>query len=209
MSHYAHFSFTALAAAEIPQQFDNAELAEFSTELPFNGQSAEIRRIFGQTRSDWLKWVSRDLLAKTPYNSLQFLAADYLVLPTEQTAYNEKFEEDEFQTDFYTVIAPSQLDKVLNELTDFLTWCSTHIVEVSDVMEWGHEDIKTALERAEFQNYLNDCYWGEDGDTPDFFFCTLKSMQVILQYAKTHGLYAIYENENSTGLNIPAVTLLD
>lgn len=208
MSHYASFSFTALAVAEIPQHFDNQALAEFSADLPFTGQSAGIRHIFGQTRSDWLKWVARDLLAKTPYQRLQFLAADYLKLPTEPTADYE-FDEDEFQSDFYTVIAPNQLNPVLNDLNDFLTWCSTHIAEVSEVLEWGHEEIQAALERNQaFQTNVNHCHWGEDGDTPDFFFYTLKAMQVILQYAISHGLYAVYENENSTGLNIPIVTLL-
>ncbi|CAG1020203.1 hypothetical protein DOJK_00172 [Patescibacteria group bacterium] len=210
MSHYSDFSLTVLEAAEISQHFGTDVANVLLAGKTFTEtHSIAKKHIYGSTRSDWFKWKAGELVAQTPYQDLQFLSeqvCSHLILTNEDEDIiqehdlinldEEDEERDYFTSHYYTVIPSDKVGKVLADVNGLLTWCAAHLSIVADVLEWGEDDIQTALDRMQTYERVNECSYGEDGDYPDFFFCALTSIQTMLSYAQTNGLYAIYKNEN-------------
>jgi hypothetical protein len=216
MSHHSDFTMTVLDKADTTPYFGEplaiVLMGKESESLP--PANIAKRTMRGYTRSDWFKWMMGELLDKTPYNSLQFLsekACSHLVLKNYddkivEESYldnlNEEADEDEleFMTCYYTVIPPEKVAELLDDVNNLFLWCRNNIIIVSDVIEEAEEDVQNAIDNALFYEKVNDAHYGEDGQGADFLFCALKSIQELLIYAEQHHLYAIYKNENYTGL---------
>jgi hypothetical protein len=217
MSHHSDFTMTVLDKADITAYFGEqlaALLIGKEEDKPLPPANIAMRTMRGYTRSDWFKWIIGELLNKTPYNSLQFLSektCTHLVLANyEDKIVEESYldsldaeadeDELEFMTCYYTVIPPEKTGELLDAVNSLFSWCSTNIAVVSDVIEEDEEEVKTAIDNALFYEKVNNAHYGEEGQGADFLFCALKSIQELLAYAKQHHLYAIYKNENYTGL---------
>jgi hypothetical protein len=216
MSHHSDFMMVVLDKAEITPYFGEqlAALLICREDNPLPPANIAKRTMRGYTRSDWFKWIMGELINKTPYNSLQFLSektCSHLVLTNYKgTIVEESYldsldaetdeEELEFMTCYYTVIPPEKVAELLDEVNNLIAWCRNNIAVVSDVIEEAEHDVQNAINNALFYEKVNDADYGEEGQGADFLFCALKSIQELLAYAKQHHLYAIYENQNYTGL---------
>jgi hypothetical protein len=216
MSHHSDFTMIVLDKADITPYFGEqlAALLIGKENYPLPLAKVSMRTMRGYTRSDWFKWIIGELLNKTPYDSLQFLsekACSHLVLKNyDANIVEESYldsldaeadeDEREFMNCYYTVIPPEKIGGLLDDVNNLFLWCSNNIAVVSDVIEEGEDDVKTAIDNAVCYEKVNDAHYGEEGQGADFLFCALKSIQELLTYAKQHHLYAIYENENYTGL---------
>lgn len=219
MSHYSYLDLVVLDKTEIPAYFGEKIAAILlgeeinSLASATENVSALKRSMTGSTRSDSFKWRMGELLKLAAIDSLSFIAetaCSHLVL---KNSYEDimdatslefkKLDEDEDEDAefndayFYTVIKPEQCEALLADLAKLLAWCSHNLSPASDVLEFDDEDVQNAIETAVVcENLNNEAHYGEDGDSAEFFFCALKSIQELLQYAKANNLYAIYENNN-------------
>jgi hypothetical protein len=216
MSHHSDFTLTVLDRADITPYFGEqvATILIGKEDGLLPSATVANRTMRGFTRSDWFKWIMGELLNKTPYDSLQFLsekACTHIVLKNFEgniveesylDSLDEEADEDElhFMTHLYTVIPPENMGELLDDMNNLFLWCRNNISIASEVIEEGEDNVQNAIDNAIFYERVNDAHYGEDGDGADFLFCALKSIQELLAYAQQHHLYAVYENENYTGL---------
>ncbi|MGR9015174.1 MAG: hypothetical protein ACU83U_16190 [Gammaproteobacteria bacterium] len=222
MSHYSDFDLVVLDKTEIPAYFGEKVAAILlgedinSISLPSEKTSALKRKMHGSTRSDSFKWRMAELLKLASIESLRFIAetaCTHLVLNREydeiiedatymRTEEKEEDKEDnEFAAHQYTVIKPEKCDTLIADIEKLFSWCGNNVSPASDVMEYDDGDVETAIKSAIACEDLNrEVHYGEDGDSAEFLFCALKSIQKLLKYAKLNNLYAVYENENYPGM---------
>lgn len=93
------------------------------------------------------------------------------------------------------VIDSEQLDPIIADIDRLFLWCDSNITLASKVFRddgWKEADIKQGI--AESTKYTPDQFDNQQSGDPDFVFCTLRSMQGLLRYAKDNNMSVIYEN---------------
>jgi len=211
MSHYSYLDLVVLDKTEVSAHFDEKIaailLGDEINSLPSATEnvSALKRKMTGSTRSDSFKWRMAELLKLASIDSLSFIAetaCTHLVLKNSyediMDATSLEFKEPDEDEDedaefgdayFYTVIRPEKCDALLADLEKLLSWCSNNVSPASDVLEFDDGDVQSAIDEAEVcEDLNNEAPYGEDGDSAEFFFCALKSIQELLQYAKSNNL---------------------
>ena len=214
MSHASDFRLVVLDKTKIPTYFGNYLASTFLgrenliPSAPNENAEVSIRTMRGSTESDFFKDKIERLLKVAALDSLLFLTETACTHLETDSLYDEDDEDEEWDEDdledsvvarFYTVIKPEKLDRLLADMERLFSWCSHNLEAASEALGskgYGN-DVKEAMENAFVCENLNqEAPYGEDGDSWEFFFCALKSIQDLLMYAKSNNLYAIYENEN-------------
>ncbi len=204
VSYSSGFGLVVLAKEDIPAYFGDMTASlllgdELSTLNKVTPDRQQLRkRMSGQTRSDWLKYVSKGVFDKIDScDTLRFVSEE------RYTHTEIKQEGEEYGYEYqYTLIKGKDIDVILQDIDKFFTWCGANIQTASILINCSEGEVRDGVFNSFYCEDPNrQAPYGEDGDSGQFLFCVIKTIQALLFYAKNNNLYAVYINDQYTSLN--------
>lgn len=209
MSDSSGFEFHVLTENEMLVRFGaatvSALLQHVQVELlsPTADQKDFARSVKGTTRSEWFKiiferfgrHIDLPFLSGEGFTYILLIDEDGKIVESDyQIPANLPFPAyaSEFQ---YAAIHPSQMALLKEQTNQLWNWCLENTAEVAALMDQELEDVLDGLENASFSDAPNRTVKsGEDGDSPQFFFCVLFSIRELIEHAHRNGLFGVYVN---------------
>jgi hypothetical protein len=148
------------------------------------------RVLDGTTRSDWLPHCMEALIEASDVDHLDFLAAkDYTheYVDTERRLHH-----------WYMLIHGSDLNLVITSVRRLVEWCRDNPEDASNITDYvAADDLVQCIDNAFYTLSPNLEAPGEDeGRGPEFLFCTLRTIEELLKFAKSRDLIVVYDNNS-------------
>jgi hypothetical protein len=173
--------------------------------LDAEGVSKQIvpkRVLKGFTRGDWFKECVKCLVEASGVDNLNFLYAqdcthEYIEIQkfsgTDDSIYEYKTLHQ------YTLIyGEHRFAAIIASLNRLIDWCYKNPDAASRITDYVFADgIKKSIENSFYTLSPNSEAPGDEGQGPDFLFCTLKTIGELIRYAKCLALVAVYNNESA------------
>jgi len=197
VSYSSGFGLVVLAKEDIPAYFgDRTASLLLGDELPalnkVTPEQQQLRkRMSGQTRNNCLKYVSKGVFDKIgSCDTLRFVSEErYTHTEVKQGDDKSGYE---YQ---YTLIKGRDIDVILQDIDKFFIWCGANIQIASILINCSEGEVRDGVFNSYYCEDPNkQAPHGEDGDSGQFLFCVIKTIQALLFYAKNNNLCAIYSN---------------
>lgn len=88
-----------------------------------------------------------------------------------------------------------QFDSVIASLRRLVEWCNQNSEAASDITDYVTADeLLQSISDSFFTLHPNSEAPGDEGQGPDFLFCTLRTVEELLKFAKSKDVIVVYDN---------------
>lgn len=153
------------------------------------------RRLSIVTESGWFHSKVRELQNLAGIGGLAYLREDSCTHEHKEVTKDDSGRIVYVETHGYTVLK-FDWDEEISAIRDLEDWCRRHIEKAGDVLEVSGKWILPAIE-AQFFTLDPSMEGLGDGNSPEFFFCTLHTIGELMRFAKCHkdmpDLWVLYQ----------------
>jgi len=144
-----------------------------------------------QTRNDWFKDRTKQLLELCKIDNLRFLSEEkYTFYNIDVFEYEEHKESTRYE---YTVIR--EKSSVIESIEKLEKWCTENCKQAAEILDCEPEDIFQEINDAFFTLKPYFETRSDEGEGVAFFFCVLKTIKELLKTSIESEMIAIYKND--------------
>lgn len=197
-----YYSSLCSVKEHLMSTYFGAELGELLTgnkspvKTGIEREKAAARALFIGTRNNWFKYCTQEIIHLSGVEELNFLTGANFT-HKHQDITMHKGERVWQETTAFTILNTKEIEAIA-AIERVVQWCLNNAELAAPILEGKASEMRNSYELSFFTLNPNDEGLG-DGENPEFFFSTLKSMAEILKFSRHNRCYTVYSTTLSCG----------